>query len=131
MFGDKLVLHDVDDQLALGENIDCYRRSALAHSFSERFASLGYHHFADDEHRAFHPVHRLDLFENIAHSCSRSLLLVHEKNHACVTGGVVDRKVQSLSARKIEAGFKMIEVAVPAEGVREGRKKRTSEWGRT
>jgi hypothetical protein len=25
----------------------------------------------------------------------------------------------------------MIEVAVPAEGVRGGRKKRTSEWGRT
>jgi hypothetical protein len=121
MLGDKLVLHNVDYKLALGEDINCYGRSTLTHSLSERFARLGHHHFADDEHRAFHPLHGFDLFENVANGSRCSLLLVHEKDHASFASSILDGKVKGFSARKVEARFEVVEVAVPDERVIERR----------
>ena len=106
---------------ANSEICEMEKHATLAHSFSERFARLGHHHLADDKHSALDPIHCLDLFEHVAHCCCCCLLLVHEENHAGVARRVVHGEVQRFPAGKVEAGFKMIEVAVPDEGVTQGK----------
>jgi hypothetical protein len=120
MLGNKLVLHDVDHQLALSENIYRYRRATLTHSLRQCFASLRHHHLANDKYGAFDPVHRLDFLEHVSHGGCGSLLLVHKKNHAHLARSVGYGKVQRVAAGEIKARFKMLKVTVPAKGVTRG-----------